>query len=127
MKNINKVLLTYTYPSGRKGEPSIEVGFYIDSRLDRYGNVLRKLNVADNFGDMKIIPYSGKTLMISVKTSIRTTSVRRATRQDLVKYKEAYTMFLDSLDKTERKEFEEKTYLFLEEVPPTETKKDKTE
>lgn len=118
MKNIQKLTSTYTYPAKGKGEPAIEVGFFLDSRLDRFDNVLKKVNVTDKYGQIHSIDYSGKSLMLSVKTTARTTSVRRAKREDLIKYKEAYASYLSELSLEDKKLHEEKIYLFLEELPP---------
>lgn len=123
MKNITKLTSTYPYPAKGRGEPAIEVGFFLDSRLDRFGNVLRKVNITDKFGQIHSIDYSGKSLMLSVKTGHKTTSVRRATREDLVKYKEAYASYLSDLSLEDKKLQEEKLYLFLEELPPIEESK----
>lgn len=123
MKNITKLTSTYTYPAKGKGEPAIEVGFFLDSRLDRFGNVLRKVNITDKFGLIHLVDYSGKSLMLSVKTGHKTTSVRRANRADLVKYKEAYASYLSELSLEDKKLHEEKLYSFLEELPPEEEKK----
>jgi len=122
MKNIKKISSTYTYPAKSKSSPAIEVGFFLDSRLDRYDNVLRKINVTDKYGQNHVIEYFGKSLMISVKTSSKTTMVRRANRDDLVKYKEAYFSYLSELTLEDKKLHEVKTYLFLEELPPVEDK-----
>lgn len=123
MENINKILSTYNYPANGKGERATEVGFYIDSRLDRFGNVLRKINVTDIYGQIFTVPYSGKTLMISVCTGPKTTSIRRAKRSDLENnypkgYSEAYQSYLNKLSKEERNEHQEKLYNFLDEIPP---------
>jgi hypothetical protein len=118
MKNIQKLTSTYTYPAKGKGEPAIEVGFFLDSRLDRFDNVLKKVNVTDKYGQIHSIDYSGKSLMLSVKTTARTTSVRRAKREDLIKYKEAYASYLSELSLEDKKLHEEKIYLFLEELLP---------
>lgn len=123
MKNITKLTSTYTYPAKGKGEPAIEVGFFLDSRLDRFGNVLRKVNITDKFGLIHLVDYSGKSLMLSVKTGHKTTSVRRANRNDLAKYKEAYASYLSELSLEDKKLHEEKLYLFLEELPPVEENK----
>lgn len=123
MKNIAKLRSTCTYPAKGKGEPAIEVGFFLDSRLDRFGNVLKKVNITDKFGLIHLVDYSGKSLMISVKTGHKTTSVRRVTRKDLVKYKEAYASYLSELSLEDKKLHEEKLYLFLEELPPVEENK----
>lgn len=122
MKNIQKLTSTYTYPAKGKGEPAVEVGFFLDSRLDRFDNVLRKVNITDKYGQIHTIDYSGKSLMLSVRTTARTTSVRRAKREDLVKYKEAYSSYLSELSLEDKKLHEEKIYLFLEELPPVEDK-----
>lgn len=122
MKNITKLTSTYTYPAKGKGQPAIEVGFFLDSRLDRFGNVLRKFNVTDKFGQIHHVDYSGKSLMISVKTGAKTDSIRRATRQDLTKYEKAYSSYLSGLSLEDKKLHEEKIYLFLEELPPVEEK-----
>ena len=118
MKNIQKLTSTYTYPAKGKGEPAVEVGFFLDSRLDRFGNVLKKVNVTDIYGQVHFVDYSGKSLMLSVKTGARTTSVRRAKKEDLAKYKEAYSSYLSELSLEDKKNHEEKIYLFLEELPP---------
>lgn len=118
MKNVQKITSTYTYPAKGKGSPAIEVGFFLEPRLDRYGNVLRKVNITDIYGEIHSIEYSGNSLMLSVKTTARTTSVRRATRGDLERYKEAYLSYLSGLSIEDRKLHEEKIYLFLEEMPP---------
>ena len=123
MKNITKLTSTYTYPAQGKSQPAIEVGFFLDSRLDRFDNVLRRVNITDKYGEIHNIEYSGKSLMISVKTGYKTTSVRRAVRGDLVKYKEAYNSYLSELSLEDKKLHEEKLYLFLEELPPVEEKK----
>jgi len=123
MKNITKLTSTYTYPAKGKGEPAIEVGFFLDSRLDRFGNVLRKVNITDKFGQIHNIDYSGKSLMLSVKTGHKTTSVRRATREDLDRYKQAYASYLSELSLEDKKLHEEKLYSFLEELPPVEENK----
>lgn len=125
MKNVNKLTSTYTYPAKNKGEPMVEVGFYLEPKLDRFGNVLRKFNVTDVYGQIHNIPYSGNSLMISVKTSSRTTLVRAAIRKDLERYKEAYNAYLSNLSEKDKKEHQEKLYLFLEELPPVEEKKAK--
>lgn len=123
MKNITKLTSTYTYPAKGKEIPAIEVGFFLEPRLDRYDNPLRKVNVTDKYGQIHNIDYSGKSLMLSVKTGLRTTSMRRAKREDLVKYKEAYDSYLSGLTLEDKKLHEEKIYLFLEELPPIEQNK----
>jgi hypothetical protein len=125
MKNKTKLTSTYTYPARGKGSPAIEVGFFLDSRLDRFDNVLRKVNVTDTYGQIHTVDYSGKSLMLSVRTGARTTSVRRATRKDLIKFKEAYSSYLSELSLEEKQLHEEKIYLFLEELPPVESAEDK--
>lgn len=125
MKNIQRLTSTYTYPAKGKGEPAIEVGFFLESRLDRFGNVLRKVNITDTYGQIHTIDYFGKSLMLSVKTTARTTSVRRAKKEDLIKYKEAYASYLSELSLEDKKLHEEKIYLFLEELPPVESAEDK--
>lgn len=127
MKNIQRLTSTYTYPAKGKGEPAIDVGFFLEPRLDRYGNVLRKVNVTDIFGQIHTIDYSGKSLMLSVKTTARTTSVRRARKEDLIRYKEAYASYLSELTLEDKKLHEEKIYLFLEELPPVESVEEKAE
>jgi len=126
MKNIQKLTSTYTYPAKGKGEPAIEVGFFLDSRLDRFDNVLRKVNITDKYGQIHLIDYFGKSLMLSVKTTARTTSVRRAKREDLVKYKEAYSSYLSELSLEDKNLHEKEIYLFLEELPPVESVEEKT-
>jgi hypothetical protein len=127
MKSTNKLTSTYIYPSKVRGEHSLEVGFFLDSRKDRYGNVLKKINVVDNYGDIYNIKYSGNSLMISVKTSPRTTSVIKATRELLLKYKEAYEVYLNDLSSEDRKQHITKPYLYLEELPPVETEEEAVE
>jgi hypothetical protein len=118
MKNKTKLNSTYTYPARGKGSPAIEVGFFLDSRLDRFGNVLRKVNITDIYGQIHNIDYYGQSLMLSVKTGARTTSVRRAKREDFEKYKEAYNSYLSDLSLEDKKLHEETIYLLLEELPP---------
>lgn len=125
METINKVNSIYSYPAKGKGDRATEVGFYIDSRLDKFGNVLRDIIVTNKYGENLKVPYSGKTLMISVSTSPKTTSIRRATRQDLVRFKEAYESYLSKLSLAERKEHEEKSYSILDEEPPVKEEKEK--
>jgi len=103
MKNITKIRSTYTYPPRGKSEPAIIVGFFLEERTDRYGNPLRKINIVNRFGEIKSVDYVGKTLMISVCTGSKTTCVRRATREDLTRYKEALNSYAESLDLEERK------------------------
>ena len=122
MKNIQKLKSTYTYPAKGKGSPAVEVGFFLEARLDRFDNVLRKVNITDKYGQIHSINYSGKSLMLSVKTTARTTSVRRAKREDLVKYKEAYFAYLSELSVEDKDLHTNKIYLFLEELPPVEDK-----
>jgi hypothetical protein len=125
MKNIQRLTSTYTYPARGKGSPAIEVGFFLDSRLDRFNNVLRRVNITDKYGQIHSIDYSGKSLMLSVKTGARTTSVRRATREDLIKYKEAYFSYLSELSDEDKALHTDKIYLFLEELPPVESVEEK--
>lgn len=122
MKNINKLNSTYTYPAKGKGQSAIEVGFYTEARVDRYGNPLRKINVLDIYGQIHSVDYCGKTLILSVKTGLRTTSVRRAKREDLEKYKEAYSSYLDTLTIEEKKEHLTNIYSLLGELPSKEEK-----
>lgn len=124
-KNINKLTSTVTYAAKGKGSPAIEVGFFLEPRLDRFDNVLRKVNITDKYGQIHSIDYSGKSLMLSVKTTARTTSVRRATREDLVKYKEAYFSYLSELSVEDKDLHTNKIYLFLEELPPVESAEEK--
>jgi len=125
MKNIQKLTSTYTYPAKGKGSPAIEVGFFLEPRLDRFDNVLRKVNITDKYGQIHSIDYSGKSLMLSVKTTARTTSVRRAKREDLIKYKEAYFSYLSELSVEDKALHTDKIYLFLEELPPVESAEEK--
>lgn len=115
MKNINKLASTYTYPSKGKGQLATSVGFFLESRFDRYGNVLRKINITDKFGDIKNVSYIGKSLMISVETSSKTTCVRRAKREDLAQYKDAYESYLDNLSSKDREFHEANIAALLEE------------
>jgi len=126
MKNIQKLISTYTYPAKGKGEPAVEVGFFLEPRLDRFGNVLRKVNITDIYGQNHTIDYCGKSLMLSVKTTARTTSVRRAKREDMVRYKEAYASYLSELSLEDKELHEKKIYLFLEELAPVESAEEKT-
>ena len=116
MKNIKKLSSTYTYPAKGKGQPAIEVGFFTEVKKDRYGNTLRQINVLDPYGRIIKEDYCGQTLMISVETGKLTTSVRRAKREDLVKYKEAYESYLAELTIEEKKDHLSNIYSLLGEA-----------
>lgn len=124
MKNINKLTSTYTYPAKGKGQPAIEVGFFLDVRKDRYGNALRKVNVLDQYGQIHPVDYCGFTLMLSVQTGLRTTSVRRAKREDLSKYKDAYESYLSGLTLEEKEFHLANIYSLLTEFAPKPSEKE---
>jgi len=113
----------YRKIKNEKGEEEVskvasKVGFYeIEKRkavsFDKKNNLIRRGDIikeefidTEDENGFKKIPYSGKTLIISIENSRFTRSTRPAEEQDKIVYKEAYEAHLAHKAKEEAKDNE---------------------
>lgn len=106
-------VISYKYSTPGKTKGVILVRFYLESKKDKRGNTLSKINAVDSHGVVSMIPYKGSTLMITVETGKNTVMIREAKRSDLSKFAKAFEVFI-----RESNEFDvKKLYQYLGEKP----------
>jgi len=90
----NKKMVSYQYSAKQKGSAATIVSFYLDSRKNKKGAVLKKINICNEYDEIEVVPYGGQTLMIEISTGKQTVAARKATREDLIKFSTAFNLFV---------------------------------